>query len=114
MTDSCQTWIEQRCRLPGILGCGVRLPDRTCFGRSNSKGAPAETLDQAWNQVAEAMTLITQHHLTATRALWTFSDGQVHCAVRADGAVLCLITPPSTHAYSPALIEKIIGEFQEA
>ena len=113
MKTTFQKWLEHRGRFPGVLSCGIRFPDHTCCGRTNARATAADQLDQAWHQIAEVMTSLTQHRLTATRSLWTFAEGQVHCALRPDGIVLAIITPASTHAYSPAVIEKLIHEFME-
>jgi hypothetical protein len=113
MKAAFQTWLELRGRLPGVLGCGIRFPDHTSLGRANITATAADKMDQAWHQVAEVMTGLAQHRLAATRSLWTFAEGQVHCALRPDGIVLALIPPASTHAYSPAVIETLIREFMD-
>ena len=106
-----QQWLEQRGRLPGVLSCGIRFPDLTCLGHTNARTTAGELLDQAWHQVGEVMTSLAQHRLSATRSLWTFAEGQVHCALRPDGIVLAIVTPADTHGYCPAVIEKLIREF---
>ncbi len=111
MKEAFQNWLNQRGRLPGVLGCAVRFPDRVCLSQDNTRSLPAEKLDEAWNQVAEAATGLNQHRLAATHLLWTFAEGQLHCAIRSDGIVLGLITPVSTDTYDPALIDKVVEEF---
>lgn len=111
MKDVFHRWLDQRSGLPGILACGVRFPDRSSFGRSNASEVAPELLDRSWNQVAEAMTALTTQRFTVQRALWTFTDGQLHCAARSDGVVLTIVTPATTSAYNPNVIDKLIAEF---
>lgn len=111
MNDTFRSWLEQRARLPGVLGCGLRLPDRTCLSQSNAAAFTLDKLDAAWQHAADAAASLAQLQLPATRLLWTFAEGQLHCAARPDGTVFCLVTPLGSEGCPPSWIEKVIAEF---
>jgi hypothetical protein len=84
--------------VPGLLGCGLRLPDATCLSYSFDKICPRKHLDRILHQLAETMTTLVGHGLDPDRLTWTFEQGQIFLISRSDGALLALATRPNTEA----------------
>jgi hypothetical protein len=84
--------------VPGLLGCGLRLPDATCLSYSFDETYPRERLNDILHQLAETMTLLADHGLPPRRLTWTFEQGQIFLIPRPDGALLALATQPNSEA----------------
>lgn len=84
--------------VPGLLGCGLRLPDATCLSYSFDEMYPREHWEQILQQLAETMTRLTGQGLATHRLVWTFEQGQIFLIRRPDGALLALATQPNTEA----------------
>jgi len=98
MNGTLQEWLVTDAVAPGMLGCGLRLPDATCRSYSFNELCPREHLDHILHQLAEAMTLLAGHGLAPQRLTWTFEQGQIFLITRSDGALLALATQPNTDA----------------
>lgn len=95
--------------VPGLLGCGLRLPDATCQSYSFGELCTRKHLDAILHQMAETMTLLTDHGLTSRRLTWTFEQGQIHLIARTDGTLLALATRPNSEAAENA--DQLAEEF---
>jgi hypothetical protein len=98
MSRSSQTSFAPGTSVPGLLGCGLRLPDATCVSRSFDEMCPRQRLEDVLHQLAETMTRLAGHGLAARRLIWTFEQGQIFLIPRTDGALLALATQPNTEA----------------
>ena len=98
MSNTSQEWLAPGTTLPGLLGCGLRLPDATCLSYSFDEMYPREHWDQILPQLAETMILLTGHGLAPRRLTWTFEQCQIFLIPRPDGALLALATQPNTEA----------------
>ena len=52
MNNTPQEWLATGATVPGLLGCGLRLPDATCLSYSFNEMCPREHLDQILQQLA--------------------------------------------------------------
>jgi hypothetical protein len=95
--------------VPGLLGCGLRLPDATYVSYSFDETCPRKGLEDVLEQLAETMTLLAGHGLAPCRLTWTFEQGQIFLIPRADGALLALATQPNTEAAEN--VDQLAGEF---
>ena len=102
MKESFQHWLTENSLVPGVLACGVRFPDRSCLSQSHTELLPNERLDQIWQRLSETVTFLNSQRLAPTQLSWTFSESQIHLALRPDGISLGLITAPEA-SESPAL-----------
>ena len=84
--------------VPGMLGCGMRLPDATCLSYSFNELYPREHLERILHQLAGTMTLLAGHGLAPHRLVWTFEQGQIFVIVRSGGALLAFAFQPNTEA----------------
>ncbi|MGA9779633.1 MAG: hypothetical protein ACLPRE_06730 [Limisphaerales bacterium] len=98
MSNTSQERLTAGTTVPGLLGCGLRLPDSTCLSYSFDETCPREHWDQILHQLAETMTLLAGHGLTPHRLTWTFDQGQIFLILRPDGALLAVATRPNTEA----------------
>jgi len=109
MSHSTQASFAPGTTVPGLLGCGLRLPDATCVSYSFSEMCPRKRLEDILEQLAETMALLAGHGLAPRRLTWTFAQGQIFLISRADGALLALATQPSTEAAEN--VDQLAGEF---
>ncbi len=98
MSNTSQERLTTGTMVPGLLGCGLRLPDATCLSYSFDETYPREHWDQILHQLAETMTVLAGHGLTPHRLTWTFEQGQIFLIPRPDGTLLALATQPNTEA----------------
>jgi len=98
MNNASQERLTAGATVPGLLGCGLRLPDSTCLGYSFDETCPREHWDHILHQLAEAMTVLAGHGLAPRRLTWTFAQGQIFLIPRPDGALLAVATRPNTEA----------------
>ena len=77
---------------PGVLGCGVRLPDRTCRVRCCHVDCPESALERAMSHLANSTVLLASYGLAGHRLVWKFSGGTLLAGSRPDGALFCLVT----------------------
>lgn len=98
MSNPSQERLAVGTMVPGLLGCGLRLPDSTCLSYSFDEMYPREHWDSILNQLAEMMTSLAGQGLAPSRLTWTFEQGQIFLIPRPDGALLALATQPNTEA----------------
>jgi len=94
MKESLQRWLTDNTLIPGVIGCGVRFPDRSCLSQSHVDLLPAERLDQIWQRLAETVTLLNSLRLEPAQMSWTFAESHIHLILRPDGIYLGLVTTP--------------------
>ena len=98
MNNTLQKWLTSDAIVPGMLGCGALLPDRTCLSYSFKDTYPREQLDSMLHQLAETMALFASNGLVPRRLTWTFEQGTVLLVARPDGLLLGLATQLNTEA----------------
>ncbi|HUA36964.1 MAG TPA: hypothetical protein VMA35_01035 [Candidatus Sulfopaludibacter sp.] len=98
MSNISQERLAPGTTVPGLLGCGLRLPDATCLSYSFDEAYSREHWEQILNQLADMMTLLNGQGLAPRRLTWTFEQGQIFLIPRPDGALLALAAQPNTEA----------------
>jgi hypothetical protein len=98
MKEKLNQWFASCALAPGILGCGVRLPDDTCVSQSFNENCPRERLDQALQSLGDSLPSFSAHSLAPRWLTWTFEKGQMRVALRPDGLLLGLAIQPNTPA----------------
>jgi glycine cleavage system pyridoxal-binding protein P len=111
MKELLQRWLADHTLFPGVLACGARLPNRDCVVQSHSDQITADQLREIWLALGEVPQQLgalrgETHHLH-----WAFEHANIHLALRADGVMLGVITPPG-HDRPPALAEVVQGFMQ--
>lgn len=92
MSEAVTKLFAELAAVPGALGCGARLADRTCLVRSVQESCPAELLEKNLHHLADTTSLLSGHGLAAPQAVWAFANGKVLVAARPDGALFSLVT----------------------
>jgi hypothetical protein len=92
MNEALAHFFEDCTVAPGALGCGARLPDRTCLVRSYAPSCTAESLEKSLHHLADATSLFAGHGLASNLLAWTFATGRLYVAARPDGALFVLVT----------------------
>jgi hypothetical protein len=98
MNDVINQWFASCALAPGILGCGVRLPDGTNVSQSFHTGCPGEHLNLALQNLGASLSSFSAHGLTPRWLTWTFEQGQLRVALRPDGGMLGLAIQPNSPA----------------
>lgn len=98
MNNSIEQWFASCAVVPGILGCGVRLPDGACESRSFHGACPRERLAQALQILGDSIPSFSAHGLAPRWLTWTFEQGQLRVALRPDGGLLTLAIQPNSPA----------------
>ncbi len=91
-------WFASCALAPGILGCGVRLPDGASVSQSFNEHCPRERLDQALQCLGDSLPSFFTHGLAPRWLTWTFEQGQLRVALRPDGLLLGLAVQPNSPA----------------
>ncbi len=94
MNETLARFFDDCAAVPGALGCGVRLPDRTSRVRSFHADYSKESLERALLHLNSATALLSSHDLSGHRITWTFTGGNLLVTTRPDGALFCLFTGP--------------------
>jgi hypothetical protein len=110
MKESFQHWLTDNTLVPGVLGCGVRFPDRSSISQSHVDLLPVERLDLVWQRLAETVTTLNSLRLTPTQMSWTFAGSHIHLVLRPDGIHLGLVTTPEASESQAigALVERFL------
>jgi hypothetical protein len=98
MNDVINQWFASCALAPGILGCGVSLPDGTCVSQSFHDCCPLEGIDQALQSLGDSLASFPAHGFAPRWLTWTFEQGQVRVARRPDGVLLGLAIQPNSPA----------------
>jgi len=98
MNDAINQWFASCAVVPGILGCGVCLPDGTCVSHSFHDACPRERLDQALQSLGDSLPSFSTHGLAPRWLTWTFEQGQLRVALRPDGLLFGLAIQPNSPA----------------
>jgi len=106
-----QSWLEQRGCRPGVLVCGICLPDKTHLSRSGGDSFPLDNIEKIFQQLAEFLRSLGQSQLGATRLRWSFAHGQLHWAVRPDNVSLFLFMPGDPSTSDRSQTDLVIDEF---
>jgi hypothetical protein len=98
MNEKLKQWFDRCALMPGLLGCGVRLPDGTCLSKSFNPNCPSERLEEALICLGDSLPSFFAHGLMPRWLTWTFEKGQMRLAERADGLVLGVAVEPNSIA----------------
>jgi hypothetical protein len=98
MNPSLNQWLAACAANSGMLGCGIRRPDRTCFSHTAEEIFPHQRMDESLNFLADSFTSFQERGFTPRWLTWTFENGRVRLVARADGLVLGLAAQPDSAA----------------
>ena len=112
MNEFLSQWLNQRARLPGVLACGVRFPDKTSLTQSWSPDFTARSLEHAWRCASDAFQVLRVNFFPDQRVRWVYEKALLLCSRREDGICLGIFTAKSPGAVDAGEIERLIAEFR--
>ncbi len=112
MNEFLSQWLHQRARLPGVLACGVRFPDKTSLTQSWSPEFSAPSLNNAWRCASDAFQVLRVNFFPDERVRWVYERALLLCTRREDGICLGIFTAKDPGAVDAAEIERLIAEFR--
>jgi len=112
MKEPLEQWVNRRARLPGVLACGLRLPDKTSLTQSWSPDFPAKALDNAWRCVSDAFQVIKINFFPNDHVRWVYENAFLYCTRRDDGACLGVFTGKDPRTFDATEIERLLVEFR--
>ena len=112
MNEFLSQWLNQRARLPGVLACGVRFPDKTSLTQSWSPDFTTRSLDNAWRCASDAFQVLRVNFFPDERVRWVYEKALLLCARREDGICLGIFTAKDPGAVDAAEIERLLAEFR--
>ena len=112
MKELLQQWVAQRARLPGVLACGLRFPDKTSFTQSWSDDFPAQNLDHAWRCASDAFQVLKISVFPSEYVRWVYEKAYLYCARRDDGICLGVFMAKDPKVSDPVAVERLLVEFR--
>jgi hypothetical protein len=98
MKEKLNQWFASCALAPGILGCGVRLPDDTCLSQSFNDNCPCDRLDEVLHSLGDSLPSFSAHGLAPRWLTWTFEKTLLRIALHPDGLLLGLAIRPDSPA----------------
>jgi hypothetical protein len=105
-------WLNQAPKIQGALMCGVRFADETLASDSDSQDFSVGAIEQAWRSIADTFRVLAAQQLPPTRLTWTHERAVLHCARRADGAILGVVIMKQQADADAELVKRLLEEFQ--
>jgi hypothetical protein len=99
MSDPLKQWLAGCALVPGMIGCGIRFPNRECRSYSFTESFSRESIDQMLNSLAGTLNQFSDRNPPPRLLTWTFSKGHVRLIVRPDGVLFgCATASDSPNA----------------
>jgi hypothetical protein len=111
MNDPLTVWLHQVTQVPGIIVCGVRLPDRSTFTRSVAQEFPEEQMNRTWHRLSDTLQTLNVHRVQGQQMRWSYEHAEIHFAVRSDGATIGLVSLTGLAAPDPQIVSNLIDQF---
>jgi hypothetical protein len=105
MNQSVQQWLTSRAAQNGTLACGVRPPDGKCICHGVEESCPPARMERILGQFEHIRPAVAG----ARWSTWTFDQGHIRFAERADGWLLGLVVRADSDA--AAKMDALCEEF---
>lgn len=102
-------WLTDRATPPGMMACGLRLPDGNFFCRSLDETCPAAKLERLLGRAPIFLAAVATEGIAPRWCSWTFEQGIVRFVERPDGWLLALVARPDSDAV--ARLDPLAQEF---
>ena len=112
MKEVIQTWLADRPRLPGVLACGVRFPDKSSLTETYQKDYPVPNLENVWRCVGDVFQVLSAHRMAPTSIRWVYENTILYSTRRPDGIELSLLTLPSPADVDAGNLERLLQTFR--
>jgi hypothetical protein len=111
MKEQIQNWMTEKMRVVGLLGCGIRCPDRRTFIRSASAQFTPVALEHACRCLSDTFQVINSNRFPVQLVRWIYENYFVYGFIREDGNCLALLTRRHEGSLQPDDLETIVAEF---
>jgi hypothetical protein len=104
-------WLRATTLARGVLVRGIRFPDETFFSDVDARDFPTSALEQSWRIVADTFQVLSAQRLPPTRLTWVHEKTALHCAQRADGAILGVFVSRKSGEVDVVGVERLLAAF---
>ena len=111
MNELVQQWLDNP-NLSQVQACCLRLPDGQCHTQVAGTKLSGEDFETVMNRIADILPILIDPQLLPGQFTWKFTQGRLHCAVRADRAALGLYCKLEPEA-NLAAVDEFIASFIE-
>jgi hypothetical protein len=111
MKEQIQTWLTEKMRVGGMLGCGIRCPDRRTFIRSGSAQFTPVALEHACRCLSDTFSVISSNRFPVQLVRWIYENYFVYGFIREDGHCLAVLTRRHEGSMQADDLETIVAEF---
>lgn len=112
MNETVNNWLTEKMKLPGLLACGIRCPDRRTFTRSQLPQFTSAALENACRCLSDTFHVLQSNRFATQHVRWVFEKNFYYGYMRQDGVCLGIITGREAPNLQPADLEQLIQEFQ--
>lgn len=110
--DRIAKWLSTAPIVRGMLMRGVRFPDQTFISDVDARDFSPSALEQAWRVVDDTFQVLIAQHFPPTKLSWVFERSTLHCAQRADGAILGVFLARKNVEVDTLALNRLLTEFQ--
>ena len=111
MKDEINLWLSQQARIPGVLACGIRYPDRSNFTQQWTEGIAPDWMEKSLACMSDVWRLLRLNGVTGRWLRWGYPDSWFYSALRADGTLLALITARAEASTDPEEVTALLEAF---
>lgn len=111
MKEEVNLWLSQQGRLPGVLACGVRYPDRSSFTQEWAEGYERDWMERSLSCLSDICRLLRLNGLSGRWLRWSYREGWLYAAERADGTLLALVTTPGQAPAEREAVMSLVESF---
>jgi hypothetical protein len=104
-------WLRATTVARGVLVRGIRFADETFHSDVDARDFPTTALEQTWRIIADTFQVLKAQRLPPSRLTWVHEKTTLHCAQRADGAILGIFVSRKTADVDTAGVERTLTEF---
>ncbi len=111
MKEQIHNWLTEKMRVTGLLGAGIRCPDRKTFIRSGSAQFTPVALEHACRCLSDTFQVINSNRFPVQLVRWIYENYFLYGFIREDGHCLALLTRRHEGTLQPDELENIVAEF---
>ncbi len=113
MQEHIHNWLTDKMKLPGVLACGIRSPDRRTFTRSMSPQFQPVALEAAFRCVSDTFQIMNSNRFPTGFVRWVFENYLLYSFARPDGHCFGVLTRRAAESQlKPELLDQLVAEFQ--
>jgi hypothetical protein len=112
MQEHIHNWLTEKMKIPGVLACGLRSPDRKIFTRSLSPQFQPVALEAAFRSVGDTFQIMNTNRFPTGFVRWVFENYFLYAFSRPDGHCFGVLSRrDSKHPLDPLTLGQLSAEF---